>query len=323
MCRMGSRSAQVTAYLVNHGWDNVRNLDGGMEDWAAGGRPVVSEDGTPSPRDLNQFHRWAPTPLVFAHRGSSAVLPEHTLRRIPARARRGRRRAGVRRPADPRRAPRVRARPPPRPHEQRPRPGQRAHAGRAGHPRLRLVGRPAGGLRLPARPRPGAAAHPRPAVGRRTGRRPAGPAPHRDQTPHPYGSDVERRLVGLLRRYGLADPGPDDAVKVTVMSFSPLAVRRIRELAPDLPTALLLEVLPPGPAPGPAAVRRQDRRPPASTSCGPARSWCPRSRPAATRCTCGPSTRPHDVDLAVEQGVDGIITDRPGFVLGRLGRSPS
>jgi glycerophosphoryl diester phosphodiesterase len=30
-----------------------------------------------------------------------------------------------------------------------------------------------------------------------------------------------------------------------------------------------------------------------------------------------------DVDLAVKLGVDGIITDRPGFVLRRLGRSPS
>jgi rhodanese-related sulfurtransferase len=47
VCRMGGRSAQVTAYLVNQGWDNVRNLDGGMEDWSARGRPVVSEDGTP------------------------------------------------------------------------------------------------------------------------------------------------------------------------------------------------------------------------------------------------------------------------------------
>jgi len=48
VCRMGGRSAQVTAYLVNQGWDNVRNLDGGMEDWAVKGRPMVSEDGQPA-----------------------------------------------------------------------------------------------------------------------------------------------------------------------------------------------------------------------------------------------------------------------------------
>jgi rhodanese-related sulfurtransferase len=44
-CRMGGRSGQVVAYLKQYGWDNVRNLDGGMQDWAAAGRPLVSEDG--------------------------------------------------------------------------------------------------------------------------------------------------------------------------------------------------------------------------------------------------------------------------------------
>jgi rhodanese-related sulfurtransferase len=46
-CRMGGRSGQVVAYLRQHGWDNVRNLDGGMRDWAAAGRTLVSEDGKP------------------------------------------------------------------------------------------------------------------------------------------------------------------------------------------------------------------------------------------------------------------------------------
>ena len=46
VCRSGGRSAQVVAYLGN-GWDNVANLDGGMQDWAAGGR-LVSEDGRPA-----------------------------------------------------------------------------------------------------------------------------------------------------------------------------------------------------------------------------------------------------------------------------------
>jgi rhodanese-related sulfurtransferase len=46
-CRMGGRSGQVVAYLRQHGWDNVRNLDGGMQDWAAAGRELVSEDGQP------------------------------------------------------------------------------------------------------------------------------------------------------------------------------------------------------------------------------------------------------------------------------------
>ncbi|HET6211855.1 MAG TPA: rhodanese-like domain-containing protein [Micromonosporaceae bacterium] len=45
VCRSGNRSGQVVAYLGGQGWDNVRNLDGGMLDWAAAGRPLVTEDG--------------------------------------------------------------------------------------------------------------------------------------------------------------------------------------------------------------------------------------------------------------------------------------
>ena len=43
VCRMGGRSAQVVTYLAKQGWDNVRNLDGGMQSWAAAGRPLVAE----------------------------------------------------------------------------------------------------------------------------------------------------------------------------------------------------------------------------------------------------------------------------------------
>jgi rhodanese-related sulfurtransferase len=45
VCRSGGRSGQVVSYLVGNGWDNVRNLDGGMRSWAATGRDMVSEDG--------------------------------------------------------------------------------------------------------------------------------------------------------------------------------------------------------------------------------------------------------------------------------------
>lgn len=40
VCRVGGRSAQVTAYLVAQGWANVSNLAGGMVAWEAAGRPV-------------------------------------------------------------------------------------------------------------------------------------------------------------------------------------------------------------------------------------------------------------------------------------------
>ena len=48
VCRSGGRSGQVVSYLMGNGWDNVRNLDGGMQSWAATGREVVSENGLPA-----------------------------------------------------------------------------------------------------------------------------------------------------------------------------------------------------------------------------------------------------------------------------------
>ena len=48
VCRSGGRSGQVTSYLMGNGWDNVRNLDGGMQVWAASGREVLSENGQPA-----------------------------------------------------------------------------------------------------------------------------------------------------------------------------------------------------------------------------------------------------------------------------------
>jgi len=44
VCRVGARSAQAVGYLLSRG-RNVVNLDGGMLDWAAAGRPMVSESG--------------------------------------------------------------------------------------------------------------------------------------------------------------------------------------------------------------------------------------------------------------------------------------
>lgn len=141
------------------------------------------------------------------------------------------------------------------------------------------------------------------------------------ETKHPsrYGSDVERRLVGLLRRYGLADPSPDDPVRVTVMSFSPLAVRRTRDLAPALPTVLLLDVLP--------HWMRLGRLPFGTRIAGPGIGLV-RARPQlvpALRATGNQVyvwtvNEPADLDMVLNVGVDGIITDRPAAALDRLGR---
>jgi rhodanese-related sulfurtransferase len=47
VCKVGGRSAQVTAWLRNHGFDAL-NLDGGMLAWAAARRPMTSADGSPA-----------------------------------------------------------------------------------------------------------------------------------------------------------------------------------------------------------------------------------------------------------------------------------
>ncbi|MEV4810163.1 glycerophosphodiester phosphodiesterase [Micromonospora avicenniae] len=141
------------------------------------------------------------------------------------------------------------------------------------------------------------------------------------ETKHPsrYGRDVERRLVALLRRYGLTEPKPDDPVQVTVMSFAPLAVRRIRDLAPALPTVLLLEVLP--------RWMRLGRLPFGTRVAGPGIALVrarpqllPALRAAGNQVYVWTVNEPEDLDLVLTAGVDGIITDRPAQTLARLGR---
>jgi len=139
------------------------------------------------------------------------------------------------------------------------------------------------------------------------------------ETKHPsrYGAEVEHRLVELLRRHGLAEPKPDDAVQVTVMSFAALALRRIRALTPGVPTAYLLEILPPGVGRG--------RLPFGARIAGPSIGLV-RSRPGLIRALRAAGHHAYvwtvneksDLDLVLAQRVDGVITDRPRFVLDRL-----
>jgi rhodanese-related sulfurtransferase len=46
VCKVGGRSARAVGWLVQQGRDAV-NLDGGMLDWEAAGRAMVSETGGP------------------------------------------------------------------------------------------------------------------------------------------------------------------------------------------------------------------------------------------------------------------------------------
>lgn len=46
VCRSGGRSAQATAYLAAGGWEAV-NLHGGLQAWAAAGRPLACDGDRP------------------------------------------------------------------------------------------------------------------------------------------------------------------------------------------------------------------------------------------------------------------------------------
>jgi glycerophosphoryl diester phosphodiesterase len=135
------------------------------------------------------------------------------------------------------------------------------------------------------------------------------------ETKHPnrYGPAVESRLIATLQRYGLDAPRPGARVTVTAMSFSPLAVRRIRRFAPGLPTTMLLELLPPG--------LRGGWLPFGASVGGPsialARSHpeiVERIRARGHAVYLWTVNEPADVELAVALGVEGVITDRPDYV---------
>jgi glycerophosphoryl diester phosphodiesterase len=141
------------------------------------------------------------------------------------------------------------------------------------------------------------------------------------ETKHPtrYGPAVEEQVLGALRRYGLDQPRPGQPIQVTVMSFSALAIRRIRRLAPGLPTVMLLELLPAG--------LRGGRLPFGSGIGGPGIRLV-RAHPELVRRLHARGHQVYvwtvndaaDLDLVIELGVEGIITDRPGFVRRRLDR---
>ncbi|MCM4082983.1 glycerophosphodiester phosphodiesterase [Actinoplanes sp. TRM88002] len=139
------------------------------------------------------------------------------------------------------------------------------------------------------------------------------------ETKHPtrYGAEVERRLIRTLQRFGLTEPAPERPVQVTVMSFAALALRRIRVQAPALPTVYLVELLPPGVGRG--------RLPFGARIAGPGVSLV-RSRPGLIPAIRAAGHQAYvwtvndkaDLDMVLEHRVDGVITDRPRFVLDHL-----
>lgn len=136
------------------------------------------------------------------------------------------------------------------------------------------------------------------------------------ETKHPtrYAGLVEEHAVAALRRFGMLEPL---APRVRAMSFSELAVRRFRRLAPELPTVLLIERSP--------LRLLADWIPASASAVGPSIELL-RSRPelvsrvqaAGRQVFVWTVDHPADVEFCAQAGVDGIITNRPRSVLAQL-----
>jgi glycerophosphoryl diester phosphodiesterase len=137
------------------------------------------------------------------------------------------------------------------------------------------------------------------------------------ETKHPtrYGALVERRVAEMLQYFGWNDQdGP-----VRMMSFSVLAVRRMRMLVPAVPRVFLMNRVP--------LSFRDGSLPPGVGTAG-LRVDILREHPRHVERLDEHGNEvfvftvddPADVDLCLDLGVDAIITNRPAEVLGELGR---
>lgn len=142
------------------------------------------------------------------------------------------------------------------------------------------------------------------------------------ETKHPtrYAGAVEQKLVEMLRRFDLADATHPTKDKVRVMSFAPLGLRRIRHLAPRLPTVQLMKRVP--------LRYREGLISPSATIAGPSLegikafpSYVDRAHANGHQVHVWTVDAAEDVDLMVGLGVDAIITNQPSLVLAHLNRA--
>ncbi|HEX2307778.1 MAG TPA: glycerophosphodiester phosphodiesterase family protein [Jatrophihabitantaceae bacterium] len=132
------------------------------------------------------------------------------------------------------------------------------------------------------------------------------------ETKHPtrYAGLVEKELVRTLRRFGHPAAVPPTEQLAAVMSFAPIALRRVRLLAPAIPTVLLhrkapVETPPTGtPIVGPSieAVRADP-------------TGVARAHAAGNQVWVWTVDEPADVEFVLGLHPEAIITNRPRAVL--------
>ena len=131
------------------------------------------------------------------------------------------------------------------------------------------------------------------------------------------GGLVERALVSLLARYGLATPLSRSVSQVTVMSYAVTSLRRVHALAPVLPTVLLMDRVP---------VRYRDGRLPLQVGAAGVALRVPRKHPGYVQRVHAQGgalavftvDEREDIDLCLDLGVDIIISNHPQRVRKRL-----
>ena len=141
------------------------------------------------------------------------------------------------------------------------------------------------------------------------------------ETKHPtrHGGRTEAALVRMLGEYGLLPRTPEEST-VRIMSFSELALHRVRRAVPAVPTVYLLERRLP-------VLGRTRALPGGARIAGPGIELVRRNpglvtalRRAGHRVHVWTVDEPADVDLCLELGVEALITNRPQDVLAQLGR---
>jgi glycerophosphoryl diester phosphodiesterase len=143
------------------------------------------------------------------------------------------------------------------------------------------------------------------------------------ETKHPNrgGRLIEPTLAALLRKFGLDRGDPRDPGGVAMMSFSPLALQRMRAHAPRVARVFLMDRLPLG--------LRGGQLPYGARAAGPGIALL-RTRPQLVERLRERGNEVYvwtvneidDIDLCRRLGVTGIISDRPGFVRERIGGDP-